>query len=346
MYLQDKPLLMIKFLVKRLLLTIPTFIALMFVTFVAIRLVPGDPVEVRTGERGISAERLAYFRHELGLDQPVWKQFVDYVWQLLHGDFGTSLSTSEKVLTEFFTLFPATLELALAGMLFSIIIGIPAGIVAAVKRGSWFDHTLMGAAVTGFSMPIFWWGLLLIMLVSEGWGLTPVSGRIDMIKFYFEPVTGFMLIDSLLSDQKGAFLSALHHLVLPMIVLGTYPLAVIARMTRSSMLEVLSEDYVRTARAKGLSEFRVISLHALRNALIPVVTVVGLQVGGLLAGAVLTETIFSWPGVGKWLIESIARRDYPALQGGILLISSLVIIVNVLVDVLYGAINPRIRHAG
>ena len=346
MYLQDKPLLMIKFLVKRLLLTVPTFIALMFVTFVAIRLVPGDPVEVRTGERGISAERLAYFRHELGLDQPVWKQFVDYVWQLLHGDFGTSLSTSEKVLTEFFTLFPATLELALAGMLFSIIIGIPAGIVAAVKRGSWFDHTLMGAAVTGFSMPIFWWGLLLIMLVSEGWGLTPVSGRIDMIKFYFEPVTGFMLIDSLLSDQKGAFLSALHHLVLPMIVLGTYPLAVVARMTRSSMLEVLSEDYVRTARAKGLSEFRVISLHALRNALIPVVTVVGLQVGGLLAGAVLTETIFSWPGVGKWLIESIARRDYPALQGGILLISSLVIIVNVLVDVLYGAINPRIRHAG
>ena len=344
--LQDKPLLMIKFLVKRLLLTVPTFIALMFVTFLAIRLVPGDPVEVRTGERGISAERLAYFRHELGLDQPVWKQFVDYVWQLLHGDFGTSLSTSEKVLTEFFTLFPATLELALAGMLFSIIIGIPAGIVAAVKRGSWFDHTLMGAAVTGFSMPIFWWGLLLIMLVSEGWGLTPVSGRIDMIKFYFEPVTGFMLIDSLLSDQKGAFLSALHHLVLPMIVLGTYPLAVIARMTRSSMLEVLSEDYVRTARAKGLSEFRVISLHALRNALIPVVTVVGLQVGGLLAGAVLTETIFSWPGVGKWLIESIARRDYPALQGGILLISSLVIIVNVLVDVLYGAINPRIRHAG
>ena len=346
MYLQDKPLLMIKFLVKRLLLTVPTFIALMFVTFVAIRLVPGDPVEVRTGERGISAERLAYFRHELGLDQPVWKQFVDYVWQLLHGDFGTSLSTSEKVLTEFFILFPATLELALAGMLFSIIIGIPAGIVAAVKRGSWFDHTLMGAAVTGFSMPIFWWGLLLIMLVSEGWGLTPVSGRIDMIKFYFEPVTGFMLIDSLLSDQKGAFLSALHHLVLPMIVLGTYPLAVIARMTRSSMLEVLSEDYVRTARAKGLAEFRVISLHALRNALIPVVTVVGLQVGGLLAGAVLTETIFSWPGVGKWLIESIARRDYPALQGGILLISSLVIIVNVLVDVLYGAINPRIRHAG
>lgn len=335
---------MIKFIIRRVLLTLPTFVALMAVTFIAIRLVPGDPVEVRTGERGISPERLAYFRHELGLDQPLWKQFADYVWQLLHGNFGVSLSTNEKVLTEFFTLFPATLELALAGMLFAVIIGVPSGVVAAVNRGSIFDQALMGFAVTGFSMPIFWWGLLLIMLVSEGLGLTPVSGRIDMIQYYFEPVTGFMLIDSLLSDQEGAFLSALHHLVLPMIVLGTVPLAVIARMTRSSMLEVLSEDYVRTARAKGLSEFRVISVHALRNALIPVVTVIGLQVGGLLAGAVLTETIFSWPGVGKWLIEAIGRRDYPALQGGILLISTLVIIVNVIVDVLYGAINPRIRH--
>ena len=337
---------MIKFILRRLLLTLPTFVALMFVTFMAIRLVPGDPVEVRTGEHGISPERLAMFRHQLGLDQPVWKQFLDYVWQLLHGNFGVSLSTSEKVLTEFFTLFPATLELAFAGMLFAVVIGVPSGVVAAVKRGSIFDQALMGFAVTGFSMPIFWWGLLLIMIVSEGLGWTPVSGRIDMIQFYFEPVTGFMLIDSLLSDQQGAFLSALHHLVLPMIVLGTVPLAVIARMTRSSMLEVLSEDYVRTARAKGLSEFRVIAIHALRNALIPVVTVIGLQVGGLLAGAVLTETIFSWPGVGKWLIEAIGRRDYPALQGGILLISSLVIIVNVIVDVLYGLINPRIRHAG
>ncbi|MEY4091195.1 MAG: dipeptide transporter permease protein DppB [Pseudomonadota bacterium] len=335
---------MIKFILRRLFLTLPTFVALMFVTFIAIRLVPGDPVEVRTGEHGISPERLAYFRHELGLDQPVWKQFLDYVWHLLHGDFGVSLSSNEKVLTEFLTLFPATLELAFAGMLFAVVLGVPAGVIAAVKRGSWFDHTLMGAAVAGFSMPIFWWGLLLIMLVSEGWGLTPVSGRIDMIKYYFDAPTGFMLIDSLLSDQKGAFASTLHHLVLPMIVLGTVPLAVIARMTRSSMLEVLSEDYVRTARAKGLSEFRVITLHALRNALIPVVTVIGLQVGGLLAGAVLTETIFSWPGVGKWLIDSIGRRDYPILQGGILLISFLVILINLFIDVLYGAINPRIRH--
>jgi dipeptide transport system permease protein len=242
------------------------------------------------------------------------------------------------------TLFPATVELSLAAMLFAVILGIPAGVIAAVKRGSAFDHGVMGASVVGFSMPIFWWGLLLIMVVSVGLGLTPVSGRIDPIAYYFPSVTGFMLIDSLLSGQDGAFADALRHLILPTIVLGTVPLAVIARITRSSMLEVLSEDYVRTARAKGLSPFRVVGLHALRNAMIPVVTSIGLQVGTLLAGAVLTETIFSWPGVGKWLIESIGRRDYPALQGGIMLISSIVIVVNLVVDLLYGVINPRLRH--
>jgi dipeptide transport system permease protein len=335
---------MLKYLLRRAALTVPTFLALMFLTFIAIRLVPGDPVEVRVGERGISPERLAYFRHELGLDQPVWKQFVDYVWHLLHGDFGTSLVTNAKVLTEFLTLFPATLELATCAMLFATLIGIPAGALAAVKRGSIYDQVLMGLSVTGFSMPIFWWGLLLIMFVAERWGLTPVSGRIDLIKYYFEPVTGFMLIDAWLSGQKGAVLDAAHHLVLPAIVLGTVPLAVIARMTRSSMLEVLGEDYVRTARAKGLAPWRVVGLHALRNAMIPVVTVIGLSVGALMAGAVLTETIFSWPGVGKWLIEGIARRDYPSLQGGVMLVSSIVILVNLIVDVLYGVINPRIRH--
>ena len=317
---------MLRFLLRRLALTIPTFIALMFVTFVAIRMVPGDPVEVRVGERGISAERLEMFRHELGLDQPVWKQFADYAWQLAHGDFGSSIATNQKVLTEFAALFPATIELS------------------AAKRGSIYDQTLMGLSVTGYSMPIFWWGLLLIMFVAERWGLTPVSGRIDLIKYYFEPVTGFMVIDAWMSGQAGAVKDALHHLVLPAIVLGTIPLAVIARMTRSAMLEVLGEDYVRTARAKGLPVWRVIGVHALRNALIPVVTIIGLQVGALMAGAVLTETIFSWPGVGKWLIESIGRRDYPALQGGVMLISSVVIGVNLLVDLTYGFINPRIRH--
>jgi dipeptide transport system permease protein len=335
----------LRYIFGRIALTIPTFVALMFITFTAIRLVPGDPVEVRTGEHGISPERLAIFRHQLGLDQPIWRQFLDYAWGLLHGDFGTSLSTNNKVLSEFLALFPATLELSAAAMLIAVLIGVPAGVFAAVKRGSAYDHLVMGASVTGFSMPIFWWGLLLIMLCSERWGLTPVSGRIDLINYYFEPVTGFMLIDAALSDQKGAVLDALHHLALPAFVLGTQPLAVIARMTRSSMLEVLNEDYVRTARAKGLPPLQVIGVHALRNAMIPVVTVIGLSIGALLSGAVLTETIFSWPGVGKWLIESIFRRDYPALQGGVMLISAVVILVSLGVDLLYMLINPRIRHA-
>jgi len=336
---------MFRFLLRRLALTVPTFFALMFVTFMMIRLVPGDPIEVRRGERGISPERLAELRHEMGLDQPIWKQFVDYVWGLLHGDFGVSIITKNPVLHEFTHLFPATLELSLCALLFATIIGIPAGVIAASRRGGVYDQTLMGLALTGYSMPIFWWGLILILIMSNTLHLTPVSGRVDLIKYFYPQVTGFMLIDSLISGQKGAFLDAVRHLILPTIVLGTIPLAIIARMTRSSMLEVLEEDYVRTARAKGLTSYRVIGIHALRNALIPVVTVIGLSIGSLLAGAVLTETIFSWPGVGKWLIESIGRRDYPALQGGIMLISSMVIVVNLLVDLTYGLINPRIRHA-
>ena len=335
---------MLRFLLNRVALTIPTFVALMFVTFFAIRLVPGDPVEVRMGEHGIDPARLAMLRHDLGLDLPVWQQFLVYLGQLAHGDFGRSLSTSNPVLGEFLTLFPATLELSAAAMLLAIAIGIPVGVLAAVKRGSLFDQGLMGLSVAGYSMPIFWWGLLLIMLVAERWGLAPVSGRLDLIRFDYDTPTGFMLIDSLLSGEDGAFVDALRHLALPAFVLGTVPLAVVARMTRSSMLEVLSEDYVRTARAKGLSPFRVVGLHALRNALIPVVTVIGLSIGTLLAGAVLTETIFSWPGVGKWLIDAISRRDYPSLQGGIIMISALVILVNLAVDLVYGVINPRILH--
>ena len=335
---------MLRFLLKRLALTLPTFFALMFVTFMLIRLVPGDPIEVRRGERGISPERLEMLRHEMGLDQSAWKQFLDYVWGLLHGDFGISIVSKTPISHEFLTLFPATLELTFCAMMFAILLGIPAGVIAASKRGSFYDQSLMGLALTGYSMPIFWWGLILIFIMSNTFHLTPVSGRVDLIKYYYPATTHFMLIDSLLSGQKGAFPDALRHLILPMIVLGTVPLAVIARMTRSAMLEVLEEDYVRTARAKGLTIRRVIGLHALRNALIPVVTVIGLQVGGLLAGAVLTETILSWPGVGKWLVESIGRRDYPALQGGIMLISTVVILVNLVVDLLYGVINPRIRH--
>ena len=335
---------MLRFLIKRLALTIPTFVALMFVTFLLLRMVPGDPIEVRRGERGISPERLAELRHEMGLDQSIIKQFLDYVWKILHGDFGTSIISKTPVTHEFLTLFPATLELSICAGLFAVLLGIPAGVIAAVKRGKFFDLALMTTALTGYSMPIFWWGLVLILLFSNTLHLTPVSGRVDLVKFYYPQHTGLLLFDSLIWGPPGSFKDVVRHLILPTIVLGTLPLAVIARMTRSSMLEVLEEDYVRTARAKGLSPFRVVGIHALRNAFIPVVTAIGLQVGSLLAGAVQTETIFSWPGVGHWLINSIARRDYPALQGGIMLIAVMVIVVNLLLDLASSLINPRVRN--
>jgi len=332
-----------RLLARRLALILPTFVGVTLLGFVLIHAVPGDPVEVRTGERGITPERLAYFRHEMGLDQPLWRQFLTYEAGLVRGDLGRSVVTQEGVWTEFRTFFPATLELSACALLFAALLGLPLGVLAAVRRGSALDYGLIGVAVTGASMPIFWWGLMAILVFSVTLGWTPVSGRIGDL-YYIEPVTGFLLVDSWWSGEPGAFRSAVQHLILPAIVLGTIPLATIARMTRSSMLEVLGEDYVRTARAKGLSPGRVVVVHALRNAMIPVVTVLGLQVGALLGGAILTETVFSWPGVGHWLVEAIQRRDYNVLQGGTLLIAVLVMLVNLGVDVLYGVLNPRLRR--
>ena len=334
---------MFLYFLKKLGVILPTFFGVTLVAFIFIRTLPGDPVLLMAGERGMSEERHAVLMAELGFDKPVIVQYGLYLKQLVQGDFGTSIITRKPVLDEFMTLFPATVELSLCAMIIAVFFGLPAGMIAATRRGSTFDHTVMTGALTGYSMPIFWWGLLLIIFFSGILGWTPVSGRISML-YYFEPVTGFMLIDSLLSGHEGAFSSAVSHLILPAIVLATIPLAVIARQTRSAMLEVLSEDYVRTARAKGLGPQRVIGLHALRNALIPVITVIGLQVGVLFAGAILTETIFSWPGIGKWMVDSIFRRDYSAVQGGLLLIAAIVMIVNLAVDLLYGLINPQIRH--
>ncbi|PUA19635.1 ABC transporter permease subunit [Glaciimonas sp. PCH181] len=334
---------MFGFLLRRAALVIPTFLGITLLVFLLIHLIPGNVVEAISGERGMDPVRYAQMMKEFGLDQPLYVQYFTYLGQVFHGNLGMSVTTHESVLSEFLTLFPATLELATCAMLLALIIGVPAGILAAIKRNTVLDYSVMGASLTGYSMPVFWWALLLILLFSVTLGWTPVSGRIDLM-FDIPPVTGFMLIDSLLANDTGAFKSALSHLILPTIALGTIPLAVIARMTRSAMLEVLREDYVRTARAKGLSPWRVIGIHALRNALIPVVTVIGLQVGVLLAGAILTETIFSWPGIGKWLVGAIQRRDYPVVQGGILLSATIIIIVNLVVDLLYGVINPRIRH--
>jgi len=335
---------MFNFILRRISVVIPTFLGITVLAFALIHMIPGDPVLVMVGERRLDPEFYRMAMQRMGLDQPLYMQYLHYLQKLVVGNLGESLVTHEPVMSEFLKLFPATVELSVCAMLFASVIGLAAGIIAANRRGTVVDHVVMGGALTGYSMPIFWWGLMLIMVFSVWLGWTPVSGRINLA-YDIPPVTGFMLIDTLLSGEEGAFTSALSCLILPSIVLGTIPMAVIARMTRSSMLEVLREDYIRTARAKGLSPTRVVVVHALRNALVPVVTVIGLQVGTLLAGAVLTETIFSWPGIGKWLIDSISRRDYPVVQGGILLVATLIILVNLLVDILYGVINPRIRHA-
>ncbi|MBO9122760.1 MULTISPECIES: ABC transporter permease subunit [unclassified Rhizobium] len=334
---------MFRFFIGRLAVLIPTFLGVSIIAFAFIRLLPGDPVMLMSGERVMAPERHAEIMHDLGLDRPVYVQYIDYLGNLVQGDLGSSIVTKRPVLQEFMSLFPATLELSLCAILFAIILGIPAGIFAAVKRGTWFDQGVMGVALVGYSMPIFWWGLLLIVLFSNTLHWTPVSGRISLM-YFFKPVTGFMLIDSLLSGQAGAFKSAFQSLILPTIVLGTIPLAVIARQTRSAMLEVLGEDYVRTARSKGLAPLRVVGVHALRNAMIPVVTSIGLQVGVLLGGAILTETIFSWPGIGKWMVDAVFKRDYTVVQGGLLLIAAIIMLVNLIVDLMYGLINPRIRH--
>jgi dipeptide transport system permease protein len=333
---------MLRFILNKLALIVPTVIGITIASFAFIRLLPGDPILAMAGQHGVTPERYEILKHQYGFDLPIWQQYFNYVGGILQGDFGISLATKRPVIGEFLTLFPATVELALFAMLIAVLVGIPAGIFSAIKRGSWLDQLIMGVALTGYSMPIFWWGLLLIIFFSGYLGWTPVSGRIAL-NFFFDRVTGFMLIDSLIAGKPDAFVSAIRHLILPSIVLGTIPLAVIARQTRSAMLEVLSEDYVRTARAKGLAPRRVVGLHAFRNALIPVVTTIGLQVGLLMAGAILTETIFSWPGIGKWMIDSISKRDYVSVQSGLLLIALIVMAVNLLVDVLYAVINPRIR---
>jgi dipeptide transport system permease protein len=333
----------ISFLLKRLLLLVPTFLGITLIAFFLIRLVPGDPIEVMVGERQLDAAAHARLVQQLGLDQPLPLQYAQYLGQTLQGDLGRSIVSREPVAAEFAALFPATVELTLAALALALVVGTALGALAALRRGRLLDQGVMGLATLGYSMPIFWWGMVLIMVFSVDLGWTPVSGRIA-IEYDIEPVTGFMLVDSLLSGEPGAFVSALRHLLLPALVLGTVPMAVIARMTRSALLEVLREEWLRSARARGLAPWRVLVVHALRNALIPVITVVGLQTGALLGGAVLTETIFSWPGIGKWLIDSIARRDYPVVQAGILVSALTFIAANLVVDVLYGVVDPRIRH--
>ena len=330
---------------KKFLTLIPTLIGASILAFALIRLVPGDPVTHLLGERGGDPEMVEQMRARFGLDKPMHEQYFIFVGNAIKGDLGESTVSKRPVSEEFWSRFPATLELALIGLIWSVLLGIPLGILAAVKKNSVLDYSVIGVSLVGYSMPIFWWGLILVIFFSVNLGWFPVSGRIGFM-YDIPSVTGFLLIDTWLSGEGfAAFWDAVKHLFLPAVVLGTIPLAVMARMTRSSVLEVLGEDYVRTARAKGLAGFRVVYIHALRNALIPIVTVIGLLVGSLLTGAVLTETIFSWPGIGRWLVNSVQARDYPVIQGGVLYLAFLIVMVNLIVDIVYLWVNPRMRSS-
>lgn len=331
------------FFTRKLSLFLTTLVGVSLAAFFLIRLAPGDPVLLMLGERGGSEEQYRAMEQKLGLHHPLYKQYLIFVGNAMKGDLGTSIVTLKPVTTEFLSRFPATLELGFCAILFAILLGVPAGIIAALKHNSLYDYGLMGLSLIGHSMPIFWWALILIIIFSVKLGITPVSGRLSALHD-LDHATGFMLIDTLWQGKSVAFVSALKHLILPTIVIGTIPLAIIARMTRSGMLEVMNQDYIRTARAKGLREQRIVIFHGLRNALVPVVTIIGLQCSSILTGAILTETLFSWPGIGKWIVLSVTQRDYPVIQGSVIIIASMVMGINMLVDFLYTLLNPKLRE--
>jgi len=336
---------MYRFILKRLGLLIPTLFGVITLVFFMLALSPGDPVRVMLGERA-NKEAVQNLKAEMGLDKPMSEQYVLYLKRIVHLDFGKSIKSGQNVLDEIAARFPATIELTLFAMFLAIALGVFIGVISATKRYSFVDYASMFGALFGVSMPVFWLGLVLIIIFSVNLNLLPTGGRMD-IRYYFTPITNFYIIDGFIhlfkTGDPKVLGSALTHIILPAVTLGTIPLAIIARITRSSMLEVLKQDYIKTARATGMSENKVIFKYALRNALLPVVTVIGLQFGMLLSGAILTETIFAWPGIGKWLYHAIEARDFPAVQGGIIVISTCFVLINLFVDLLYSVINPKIR---
>ena len=338
---------MIKHILKRLALLIPTLFGVITLVFLMIALAPGDPARVMLGERA-NAEQIAQLRAELGLDKPLIQQYGLYLSRVVRLDLGKSIASGQQIAREIADRFPATIELAWYAMIFATIVGMLLGVTSAIRRNTWVDYTTMGGALVGVSMPVFWLGLVLIMVFSVWLNLLPTGGRMN-IRYYFTPITNFYVLDGIIlwiKEGTPKYLwSAIQHLLLPTIALGTIPLAIIARTTRSSMLEVLQQDYIKTARSAGIREKRVIYRYALKNALLPVITVIGLQFGLLLSGAILTETVFSWPGIGRWIYISIGARDYPAVQGGIIFISTFFVLINLAVDILYSVINPKIPYA-
>ncbi|GAB4512778.1 MAG: ABC transporter permease subunit [Anaerolineae bacterium] len=330
-----------KYIIRRSLEAVPVIIGVSILVFLLVHLIPGDPAVAILGERA-TEESIQEVRERLGLNRPLPEQYLIWVGNILQGDLGNTVRGNIPIANEISSRFPATIELSVFALLIATVIGVPVGIFSAIRRNSWFDTLSMLVALFGVSIPIFVLGLLLIFFVGVELQWLPFIGRLDN-DTTLRTVTGIYTLDALITGNWDALGDALRHLILPAITLMTIPLAVIARITRSAMLEVLNQDYIRTARAKGLYERTVISLHALRNALLPVVTVIGLSLGTLLSGAVLTETIFSWPGIGKWLFDSIIARDYPIVQSVTLLIAFIYILVNLVVDVLYTVIDPRIR---
>ncbi|MDF2635046.1 MAG: ABC-type transporter, integral rane subunit [Pelosinus sp.] len=333
---------MLKYIIRKLLLLIPVLFGVTLATFMVMHLFTTDPTEIILGQHA-TTQRVEALREELGLNKPIYVQFGDYLSNALQGDLGKSVITKTSITDELMRRFPATVELALTAIFIATIMGILFGVISAVKQNSIYDYGTMVTALLGVSMPIFWLGLMMIILFSVILGWLPASGRIA-IGMQPETITGLYLVDALLTGDMGAFVNAFEHLIMPAVALGSYSTAIIARMTRATMLETIRQDYIRTARAKGLTEKIVIFKHALRNALIPVVTVIGLQMGALLGGAVLTETVFSWPGIGSYLVEGIMVSDYPRVQGAVLLVGTIFVLVNLLVDVLYSYLDPRIQH--
>ena len=337
---------MIVYILHRLLSMGLSLFGVSLLVFFMVHLIPGDAALAILGERA-TEEALTELRHQMGLDQPLYKQYGVFLWDLAHFDLGRSFKTNQPVIDEILRKFPATVELTLAAMIFSIFFGMAAGIIAAVNRGKFWDYTTMFGSLAGISMPIFWLGLMLILLLAYTFPIFPSSQRLDaVLDLDVQHRTHFYLIDTLLAGNFAAFQNAIAHLILPAITLGTIPLAIIARMTRSSLLEVLNQQYIVTAYAKGLPKRVVILKHALKNSIIPVLTVIGLEFGYLMGGAILTEHIFSWPGLGSWLRAAVEARDIRPVQGGVLFVATVFMTVNLIVDLLYAYFDPRIRIGG
>ncbi len=331
---------MLAYVLRRIMIMVPTLLGVSIIVFMMLHITPGDPAELLLGERA-TEQALIDLREHLGLNKPLHVQYGLFLKRLLQGDLGETIWTRQKVWIEVKHRFPATIELSIFALGISCFMGMLLGIISATRQYSIFDYLSMVGALAGVSMPIFWLGLIFMLIFSLNLGWLPLSGRLS-IDIDLEIITNFYILDSILTRNWAALRDVLWHLIMPAVTLSTIPTAIVARMTRSAMLDVLRQDYIKTAKAKGLSKFKVTFKHALRNALIPVVTTIGLQFGVLLGGAILTETIFAWPGVGKWMYDAVMQRDYMVIQGGVLFIAALFVVINLCVDLLYAIINPRI----